>query len=46
MTVDVRVFKRVEHIPADFLKQHPMPEEDDLKRIAISEQAQHNEDFQ
>ena len=31
MTVDVRVFKRVEHIPADFLKQHPMPEEDDLE---------------
>ena len=39
-TVDMRAFELSERIRADYLKQHPMPEEDALERIRISEQAQ------
>lgn len=39
-TVDMRAFERAERIRADYLKRHPMPEEDALERIAVSAQAQ------
>ena len=39
-TVDMRAFELSERIRADYLHQHPMPEEDALERIRISEQAQ------
>lgn len=39
-TVDMRAFELSERIRANYLKQHPMPEEDALERIRISEQAQ------
>ena len=38
--VDMRAFELSERIRVDYLKQHPMPEEDALERIRISEQAQ------
>lgn len=39
-TVDMQAFELSERIRADYLKQQPMPEEDAMKRIAVSEQAQ------
>lgn len=38
--VNMRAFELSERIRADYLKQHPMLEEDALERIRISEQAQ------
>lgn len=38
--VDMRAFELSERIRAYYLKQHPIPEEDALERIRISEQAQ------
>ena len=35
----MRAFGPAERICANLLKQHPMPKEDNLERIAISEQA-------
>lgn len=39
-TVDMRAFKLSERIRADYLHQHPMPKDDTLERISVSEQAQ------
>lgn len=38
--VDKTAFEIAEHIRKDYLRAHPMPEEDTLERIRISTQAQ------
>lgn len=38
--IDKAAFEMVEHIRADYLRAHPMPEDDTLERIRISAQAQ------
>lgn len=37
---DKAVFEMAERVRADYLKTHPMPEDDTLERIRISTQAQ------
>ncbi|WP_313129034.1 TnpV protein [Anaerocolumna sp.] len=39
-TIDKAAFELAERIRADFLKVHPMPEENTLERIQISTQSQ------
>ncbi|SBW12530.1 conserved hypothetical protein [uncultured Eubacteriales bacterium] len=39
-TVDKIAFEMAERIRADYLKLHPMPEEDTMERIRLSELAQ------
>ena len=38
--VDKTAFEMAEHIREDYLRAHPMPEDDTLERIRISTQAQ------
>lgn len=38
--IDKTAFEMVERIRADFLKAHPMPEEDTMERFRLSELAQ------
>lgn len=38
--IDKAAFEMAEHIRADYLRVHPMPEDDTLERIRISTQAQ------
>ena len=38
--IDITAFEMAERIRADYLKTHPMPEEDTMERIRLSELAQ------
>lgn len=39
-SIDKTAFELAERIRADYLRKHPMPEDDTMERIRLSEQAQ------